>query len=312
MTDEQDRLDSKAYFAPLLPWQQTAWQQMTARVLAKPSTLPHALLVAGMSGMGKRDFVWRMVAWLLCQNRQDSLQGACGRCDSCQWLQAGTHPDLQVLPQAYAPTANDEDIKEQQGRRPSIKIDDVRAIQSFVHQGSRSLRLCVFDHAESMTIGAANALLKTLEEPQTGVHLLLITDAPAQLLPTIKSRVQQLPLQTLSMTEAREYVEKQLYELPDSEALDVSQLLRLGGGAPLAAVRLAKTPWYEKRQLWLTTWQALRTGKRSSWAASDYWQGQLSLTEFMQLSQLLLMDMMRVCQGLPALQTLRCWRQIMS
>ena len=65
---------------------------------------------------------------------------------------------------------------------------------------------------------------------------------------------------------------------------------------------MAQAPWYGKRALWLTTWQALRSGKRSSVAASDYWQSQLSIKEFIQLSELLLLDMRRVCLGLGELQ----------
>ena len=64
---------------------------------------------------------------------------------------------------------------------------------------------------------------------------------------------------------------------------------------------MAQAPWYNKRALWLTTWQALRSGKRSSVARSDYWQNQLSITEFIQLSELMLLDMRRICLGLNAL-----------
>lgn len=68
MTDATSMTDS-IYFAPLLPWQQHLWTQLTNRVLTPPQSLPHALLAAGMQGMGKRAFVWRLVAWLLCRER---------------------------------------------------------------------------------------------------------------------------------------------------------------------------------------------------------------------------------------------------
>jgi len=82
----------------------------------------------------------------------------------------------------------------------------------------------------------------------------------------------------------------------------IEQLLQLANGAPLAAIDLAQAPWYSKRALWLTTWQALRSGKRSSVAASDYWQNQLSIAEFIKLSELMLLDIRRVCLGLNAVQ----------
>ena len=186
-----------------------------------------------------------------------------------------------------------------------IKVDDIRALQPFIYQGGQGMRICVLDYAEQMTVAAANALLKTLEEPQAQVHLFLISDTSAQLLPTIKSRVQQLALQTIDPAVSVDYVTKALGSTVNREAVStaaIEQLIQLANGAPLAAVALAQAPWYSKRALWLTTWQALRSGKRSSVAASDYWQTQLSISEFIQLSELMLVDMRRVCLGLDALQ----------
>ena len=314
----QERSDS-IYFAPLLPWQQTLWSQLTQRVLTQQS-LPHALLAAGMQGMGKRAFVWRLVAWLLCRERDTSPLGACAVCESCQWLKSGTHPSLQVLPIVSMPINADSDTlqdkpssaKDKKNTKTTsssalkIKVDDIRALQPFVYQGGQGVRICVLDHAEQMTVAAANALLKTLEEPQAQVHLFLISDTPAQLLPTIKSRVQQLALQTIEPAIAIDYVTHALGHTINREAVGktaIEQLIQLANGAPLAAIALAQAPWYGKRSLWLTTWQALRSGKRSSVAASDYWQKQLSIKEFIQLSELMLLDIKRICLGLSELQT---------
>ena len=308
------------YFAALLPWQQNLWSQLTKRVLTSQQSLPHALLAAGMQGMGKRAFVWRLVAWLLCRERDSHPTGACGACESCQWLRSGTHPSLQVLPLISMPiSADNADNKEKLSNAAKdkkspktannsalkIKVDDIRNLQPFIYQGGQGMRICVLDHAEQMTIAAANALLKTLEEPQAKVHLFLISDTPAQLLPTIKSRVQQLPLQTIQPVIAVDYVTQALGSMVNREAVGtaaIEQLIQLANGAPLAAIAMAQAPWYSKRALWLTTWQALRSGKRSSVAASDYWQNQLSITEFIQLSELMLLDMRRVCLGLNELQ----------
>lgn len=313
------------YFAPLLPWQQDLWSQLTKRVSTPPHNLPHALLAAGMQGMGKRAFIWRFVAWLLCRQRDNSPHGACASCESCQWLKSSTHPSLQVLPLISMPehptqTENHSKTKPLSSSKKSdkstnvksahkgtsssafkIKVDDIRDMQPFIYQGGQGMRICVLDHAEKMTIAAANALLKTLEEPQAQVHLFLISDSPAQLLPTIKSRVQQLALQQIESASARHYISQTLGDRA-ADTAEVEQLLRLANGAPLAAVALARAPWYSKRPLWLTTWQALRSGKRSSVAASDYWQGQLSVAEFIELSELMLLDIQRVCLGLTASQ----------
>ena len=313
-------LSDSIYFAPLLPWQNELWSQLTKRVLMPQQSLPHALLAAGMQGMGKRAFVWRLVAWLLCRERDSHLLGACGTCESCQWLRSGTHPSLQVLPivsmpvsadntrakEAATSTAKDKkSAKAASNAALKIKVDDIRALQPFIYQGGQGMRICVLDYAEQMTIAAANALLKTLEEPQAQVHLFLISDTPAQLLPTIKSRVQQLALQTIAPAVSIDYVTHALGSTVNREAVGtaaIEQMIQLANGAPLAAVALAQAPWYSKRALWLTTWEALRSGKRSSIAASDYWQTQLSISEFIQLSELMLVDMRRICLGLDALQ----------
>ena len=308
------------YFAPLLPWQHELWSQLTMRVLAPQQSLPHALLAAGMQGMGKRAFVWRLVAWLLCRARDANPLGACGHCESCQWLRSGTHPSLQVLPLVSLPvnadsnaqkealtnsTKDKKSAKTASNASLKIKVDDIRALQPFIYQGGQGMRICVLDHAEKMTIAAANALLKTLEEPQAQVHLFLISDASAQLLPTIKSRVQQLALQTIDPAVAVDYVTKALGSNVHREAVGtdaIEQLIQLANGAPLAAVTLAQAPWYSKRTLWLTTWQALRSGKRNSVAASDYWQTQLGIIEFIQLSELMIIDIRRVGLGFEAQQ----------
>lgn len=314
-------MTSAIYFAPLLPWQQTLWQQLINRVLAPQQSLPHALLAAGMPGMGKRAFMWRLVAWLLCQVRAQNLEGACGQCASCQWLKSGTHPSLQVLPLDNMPISAETQEKNARSENTAvkrksdksasttttIKIDDIRALQPFIYQGGQGMRICVLDNAEQMTIAAANALLKTLEEPQAQVYLLLISDRPAKLLPTIKSRVQQLPLQTITPETARRYVSQALDKTQSLneitiDAKQVAQLLQLANGAPLAAVDLANAAWYSKRALWLTTWQALRSGKRSSIAASDYWQAQLPIIDFIKLCELMMVDIRRICLGLNSLQ----------
>ena len=98
-------LSDSIYFAPLLPWQNELWSQLTKRVLMPQQSLPHALLAAGMQGMGKRAFVWRLVAWLLCRERNSHPLGACGVCESCQWLRSETHPSLQVLPMISMPVS---------------------------------------------------------------------------------------------------------------------------------------------------------------------------------------------------------------
>lgn len=322
-------MNEKAYFAPLLPWQQSLWQRMTNAALQQDGKLAHALLASGVEGIGKRAFVWRWVAWQLCDNKQNNSDGACGECESCQWLKAGTHPDLAVLPissllksaesdkavETVRKTNSKKSSKKNEAEKqvkPRIKIDDVRSIQDFVHQGSSNLRICVFDYAETMTIAAANALLKTLEEPKAGVQLILISDKPDMLLPTIKSRVQQLALTEINQSHAIDYVKQRLTKSghKDAESMTkvsyddekIKQLLIISANAPLKAVSMAQSKWYGMRELWLTTWQALRSHSRIPVIASDYWQSQLPINEFIELSQVMLADVQRLVFDLPAYQ----------
>ncbi|MDO4450798.1 MAG: DNA polymerase III subunit [Moraxella sp.] len=275
------------YFSPLLSWQIKAWEQVTHQF--NDGKLPHGLLASGMAGIGKRDFVWRLVAWLLCHDKAET--GACGACESCTWLRAGTHPDVMVLPATSLLTSDDTE-------QMSIKIDDVRALQEYSHVKGQGVRLIVLDHAETLTLGAGNALLKTLEEPRAGVHLLLISDNPSKLLPTIKSRVQALPLGQIDYGVALSYVADKLGD----ESL-ACLALDLADGAVLRAVELPSMAWFDKRTLWLKTWLSLRHGQRLPVSASDYWQGVLDLADFIVLTRLMLMDVVRVGMGLGSRHT---------
>lgn len=286
MTQHDD--GTSVYFAPLLPWQQKAWAQVLAQFY--DNHLPHALLASGMAGIGKRAFVWRFVAWLLCQDKQP--QAACQVCQSCTWLKAGTHPDLLVLP-ASAMLGVD-------GALDGIKIDDIRQLQSYSHTKGHGVRLMVLDNADTLTLGAANALLKTLEEPRDGIHLLLISDNPARLLPTIKSRVQTLPLGHIDQQVALCHLKTTLPDVSDKLA---RMLLTLSDGAVLKAADLPQTVWFAQRALWLKTLVALRTSRRLPVAASDYWQAVLSLGDFVALTRMMLLDVLRVYLGLPSLHT---------
>ena len=328
---QQASLDESIYFAPILPWQQPVWDNLISRY----ERLPHGLLFAGMQGIGKRAFVWRFVAWLLCDNRLQTLgstnqQGACGHCQSCQWLESGTHPDLQVLPLSSLPVAQDSQPKEptKKGKgaaknsqkkkstvasepaKISIKVDDIRELQPFISQGSSGRRVCVIDNADMMTVAAANALLKTLEEPREGIHLLLITDWPTKLLPTIKSRVQQVAVDHIQLDRVKAYISDYIqsnkvieYDNESQLSTQIEQALKLANGAPLAAIDMLGSDSYKFRDTWIKVWLALRVGKRSSTAASDYWQKNLSIEDFIKLSEFMLMDFSRQSLGLKPLQS---------
>lgn len=154
-----------------------------ARLLAMRSAIPHALLISGAAGTALEHLAEVLAAGLLC-DEPDSEGYACGGCTACLLLAAGNHPDLLWL----RPDEGDESASRKASVQ--IRIEGVRRLIATLtlrpHHGS--MRVSVIDPAEAMNAAAANALLKVLEEPQPGNVLLLISNRPMRLLPTLRSR----------------------------------------------------------------------------------------------------------------------------
>lgn len=200
------------------PWLSRAWAQF--RNALAEDRLGHALLVAGEAGLGKRVLVGQMAARLLCpQPAGDDL--ACGQCRSCVWLAAGSHPDFTGLSPA-------EDSQ-------FIKVDQVRAMSQRVQLTGQAgpVRVAVIDPAEAMNVEAQNALLKTLEEPPAGVHLILVSDTPARLLATVRSRCSGYAVGTPDAATARAWLERQ-------GLADAGLALALAAGHPGRALAYAE------------------------------------------------------------------------
>lgn len=295
------------YFEPCLSWQQPAWQRLTTSF----PDVAHALLIAGPRGTGKLHFAQRLIAWVLCQQaggvksavsaqqEDDGLFGAsggglfgddelpmpqaadtaCGACDSCNWLKANTHPQFLHV------TADPE------GKSDIIKVDTIRKILPFTQQSSQGFRVVLIEQAHNMNMSAANALLKTLEEPAKNVLIVLTSDQPQRLLPTIRSRVQSVLVSSVTDAQAYDYVNAQT-EIDIANSSELSQLLTLAGGAPLLVDEIAHASWYAARHNWLKVWQALRAGQRNSVAASQFWQKQLSFSDALQLQQIVCRDLL--------------------
>ena len=216
------------------------WAQLGARRVQ----LPHALLLTGQRGIGKRDLAQRFAESLLCESPVADGQ-ACGVCAACGWLAQGNHPDYRLLqPDALAEsegeTASGADASEQQasGSRKKasqqITIGQVRALDDFLHVGTHrhGARVVLVNPAEAMNRATANALLKSLEEPIAGTLFVLVSSEPARLLPTIRSRCQSLPVAQPLRARAEAW-------LRDAGVGDPAHWLALAGGSPLLAVELA-------------------------------------------------------------------------
>ncbi len=264
----------------VLPWQENAW----ARLRARHPDWPHALLLAGPQGVGKRHFAQVLTAWVLCEQKTASQPSPCGHCPSCQWVHAGTHPALAVL-------QPETDAKGRTSR--VIRIDQVRALQPFLQTTQLHWRVVWLEPAERLNGAAANALLKTLEEPGAGTLFVLVADQPMQLPATVRSRVQRIDLGRIDGAQAQAHVMAHTGSTPEV----ARRLLNLSSGAPLAAVDLARHPMWTLRGQWLADWQGLLDSPRRLWAVSARWQKTLPLRDFLVLLSWMVHDVLALKLG---------------
>lgn len=187
------------YTQQQLPWHQAAWE-----LFAKwqhSNKIPHAILLTGVAGLGLQTFAQQLAQLLLCQSPLEQV--ACGQCAACQMFQTGVHPD-------YFPLITSAEEK-------SLKVDMIRQLStqlvSTAQQGGRKVALLY--RAEQMNAAAANALLKTLEEPVKDTIIILVSYQTDALLATIRSRCQSISFNLPSQPVAQQWLAEQAANLPD-------------------------------------------------------------------------------------------------
>jgi len=223
------------------PWNQALYAQL------RSTPLPHAVLLHGPAGVGKFELALALAQGLLCEA---PIEGqACGTCDACNWFQQGNHPDFRRVEPESRDSADKSDEKaetgaETKGESPTrsvkrggrpITIEAVREITAFLgfssHRGG--WRVAVIHPAEYMNTAAANALLKTLEEPPAGVLLILVSHQIGRLLPTVISRCRKVHVGLPETGRALAWLNEAGVEN------HAETLLAEAGGAPLAVLALA-------------------------------------------------------------------------
>ncbi len=217
------------------------WQSEPVRQLRTLRTrLPHAVLLQGPAGGGKRALAGAFLQWLLCAH--PTAEQACGQCDSCRWLLAAQHPDVLEVDVAAA----EEGGEATPGRKlAQIGVDSIRQAVDFLRIGAHGPMRVVWIHqAHVMNVAASNALLKTLEEPPDRTLLLLVTDQPARLLPTVLSRCHAVRHPLPDRAGALEWLAGQGVAQP-------GLCLDLAGGAPLAALAWNDVERMARRAGWL-------------------------------------------------------------
>lgn len=159
--------------------------QETLAAFVNGGRFPHALLLEGPEGSGRRTFAREIAAALFCRGEHKP----CGSCNQCRKVLEQNHPDVEYY-------GGD-------GSRRSFHIDTIRQLRqnAWLLPGEAPCRVCVLCGAENMTDQAQNALLKILEEPPEHTVFILTAENRAMLLPTILSRVQTIRLEPLTPAE---------------------------------------------------------------------------------------------------------------
>ena len=199
---------------------------------------PHAILVHGPGGWGEEILAARCALTLL-------------RLDPESNARTLAHPDLRWV---------DPDGQ-------TVRIDQVRNIGEFMYQTAQRgvAKVAVLNRADRMTVNAANALLKTLEEPSAGGFLILVTDAPDRLPATVRSRCQRVPVFAASDTVVVEWLVAQGFE-SDRASAHAREL----GGAPYRALEALERGDAPIRDVL----DAVTCGEQSSLAAAENWRNE--------------------------------------
>ena len=227
----------------ILPWHQAALTEL----LSRRDKLPHALLVYGKQGIGKVEFARAMAQSLLCEAPDHGI--ACGKCPACGWFREGNHPDFrELLPESMNEDEVDADAPldpeaREKKKSKEIKIEQIRDIAAFMTLTTHraGFRVLLVHPAEAMNPAAANALLKTLEEPPPHTVILLVTDRIGRLLATIKSRCQRLMVPFPDEPTALQWLKAQGIG-------DAATALSQACGAPLDAMAFADADYQAERK----------------------------------------------------------------
>lgn len=210
----------------IYPWQYNQWQYFMN--MLHQDSLPHALMLCGPGGIGKHEFANAMCASIICQARLESGE-ACGQCKHCKLLDANTFPDYVSV------EVSDE--------KAGISVEDIRQLIAKLHLTRHfdAYKVALIRQADLMNTNAANALLKTLEEPPAKSLILLVTDQPLSLPATIRSRCQLISFNPPGETEALDWLNRQSHDI------DWEPLLRVAQGAPLQALQFHETDLLDQR-----------------------------------------------------------------
>ncbi len=240
--------------------------------------LPHALLFSGPSGVGKGTVARALAYALLCP------RGGCGACDACHKVDEEIHPDLLILKPGGA------------GEVIAIEaIRDVTARLAFAPHEAPA-RLVILEDADRLHLNAANAFLKTLEEPPARSYFILLTASEGRLLTTIVSRCQRVRFAPLGVDTVVTLLERRGVA-PERARLSAA----LAGGSATRAVDLAAEDALEKREARVLSLVAAARGglRAASAAAAELAQSKEEIAPTLDLLGLWWRDVAALAAGAP-------------
>lgn len=266
------------------PWLRPDFEQLVASYQSGRGH--HALLIHALPGMGEDALIYAISRFLLCQTPQGHK--SCGHCRGCQLMQAGTHPDYYVL----APEKG----------KTTLGIDAVRGVSEKLYEHARlgGAKVVWIQDAAVLTDAAANALLKTLEEPPAQTWFFLACREPARLLATLRSRCRLHHLAPPAENYACAWLGREV--TASQEAMLTA--LRLSAGSPGAAeILLQEAPWAQRQALCQAMDAALQSG---DWFAMLPVLNHDSVAERLQWLASLWLDALKIQQGATLLSNVDC------
>jgi DNA polymerase-3 subunit delta' len=237
----------------IFPWQLAIWQQLWQTRLQ--NRLAHALLFVGIDGIGKKQFAQALANAVLCANTTPDGEW-CGTCHTCRMISAKTHPDLVFVE------------PEELGK--AISVDQVRAVMQAVCETTLKggYRVIIIHPATSMNVNAANALLKTLEEPAPKTLLILLSNQSLRIPATVISRCQKIQFARPEHNQAISWLNEQVID----NKIDTQLLLKLAHGAPLKALALIDRDLLTLRQDMYENFYSLTKGEADPVQLAAKWQ----------------------------------------
>ncbi len=234
-----------------LPWQRDAWAPLWR--CQRDARMPHALLLCGPPGVGKRAFVERLAAALFCAGPGADGE-PCGECRGCRLRAAGNHPDrIELRPEEGKST---------------IRIEQIRQLGEELALTPQygGYKLAVIEPADALTAAAANSLLKTLEEPSPGSLIALLSARASALPATVRSRCQRLLISPPPRAAGLAWLGGEWPPERCARALDEA------AGAPLLARDLlADEAALEAAAQWSEQWLALLEGRADPGRLAEQW-----------------------------------------